>query len=120
MADETRLQIIWLLLQAEELCVCDIMAVLGISQSKASRHLRYLYNVGWVQDRREGLWMYYRLAPQGRWEGLLLPALRTLLAELPEAQKLRQRLADWLKAKKKAEAAEGSEAGCSACAFNSL
>ena len=62
LADETRLQILWLLMGQEELCVCDIMMVLGITQSKASRHLRYLYNLGWVTDRREGLWMYYRLA----------------------------------------------------------
>jgi ArsR family transcriptional regulator len=46
----------------EELCVCDIMMVLGITQSKASRHPRYLDHLGWVTDRREGWWMYYRLA----------------------------------------------------------
>jgi len=42
LADETRLKILWLLMAKEELCVCDIMGVLGITQSKASRHLRYL------------------------------------------------------------------------------
>ena len=36
LADETRLQIFWLLMAKEELCVCDIMGVLGITQSKAS------------------------------------------------------------------------------------
>jgi ArsR family transcriptional regulator, arsenate/arsenite/antimonite-responsive transcriptional repressor len=46
----------------EELCVCDIMGALGITQSKASRHLRYLFNAGLVTDRREGLWMYYRIS----------------------------------------------------------
>ena len=62
LADETRLKILWLLMGQEELCVCDIMRVLGITQSKASRHLRYLYHLGWVTDRREGLWMNYRLS----------------------------------------------------------
>ena len=62
LADETRLKILWLLSGTEELCVCDIMEVLGITQSKASRHLRYLYHLGWVTDRRDGLWMNYRLA----------------------------------------------------------
>ena len=62
LADETRLRIIWLLMAKEELCVCDIMGVLGITQSKASRHLRYLYHLGWVTDRREGVWMNYRLS----------------------------------------------------------
>ena len=60
LADETRLQILWLLSGAEEFCVCDVIALLGITQSKASRHLRYLYHLGWVMDRREGLWMNYR------------------------------------------------------------
>ena len=57
LADETRLRMLWLLMGREELCVCDIMGVLGITQSKASRHLRYLYHLGWVTDRREGVWM---------------------------------------------------------------
>ena len=57
LADETRLQILWLLVGAEELCVCDIMRALGITQSKASRHLRYLFNVGLVSDRRWGQWI---------------------------------------------------------------
>ncbi len=100
LADETRLKIVWLLMLADELCVCDIMAVLGITQSKASRHLRYLFNGGWVHDRREGLWMYYRLAAPDWREGGLLPALRSLLAELPEAQELRHRLQEWLQSKK--------------------
>ena len=61
LADETRLKILWLLVGQEELCVCDFMRTLNITQSKASRHLRYLYHLGWVMDRREGLWMNYRL-----------------------------------------------------------
>ena len=66
LADETRLKILWLLKGQEELCVCDIMRVLGITQSKASRHLRYLYHLGLVSDRREGLWMYYSLSARSR------------------------------------------------------
>ena len=57
LADETRLQILWLLMVKEELCVCDIMGVLSITQSKAPRHLRYLYDLGLVADRRDGLWI---------------------------------------------------------------
>lgn len=117
LADETRLQIIWLLLLAEELCVCDIMEVLGITQSKASRHLRYLFNTGWVQDRREGLWMYYRLAMGDRRAEVLLPALKSLLAGLPEAQELHHRLQNWLQSKK--SLAAGLKAA-EFCAGNSL
>jgi ArsR family transcriptional regulator len=38
LADEARLKIIWLLFHHDELWVCDVVAALGITQSKASRH----------------------------------------------------------------------------------
>ena len=62
LADETRLRILNLLF-VRELCVCDVMAVLDISQSKASRHLIALKRVGLASDRREAQWMYYSLVP---------------------------------------------------------
>jgi ArsR family transcriptional regulator len=62
LADETRLKILWLMSGTEELCVCVVIDVLKITQSKGSRHLRYPYHLGWVTDRRDGLWMNYRLA----------------------------------------------------------
>jgi ArsR family transcriptional regulator len=100
LSDETRLKILWLLLGTEELCVCDIIDVLGITQSKASRHLRYLYHLGWVTDRRDGLWMSYRLAvtPNSPREKLL-KLLEEILAPQPEALALRGQLAHILEAK---------------------
>jgi ArsR family transcriptional regulator, arsenate/arsenite/antimonite-responsive transcriptional repressor len=101
LADETRLKILWLLKGQEELCVCDIMRVLGITQSKASRHLRYLYHLGLVSDRREGLWMYYSLgAAPGSQGDKVLRVLDEMLAPLSEAQALRERLNQWLEEKK--------------------
>jgi ArsR family transcriptional regulator len=100
LADETRLKILWLLMGQEELCVCDIMGVLGIAQSKASRHLRYLFNSGLVTDRREGLWMYYRISVAfGSREGKQLQVLRETLAAQPAAQLLREHLQQWLREK---------------------
>ena len=100
LADETRLKILWLLMGEEELCVCDIMGVLGITQSKASRHLRYLFNAGLVTDRREGLWMYYRISVAfGSREGTLLQVLREVLATQPAAQALSSQLQQWLQEK---------------------
>src|SRR5438045_7237423 len=61
LADETRLRILGLLLTGE-ICVCDIYETLRISQPKASRHLAYLRRSGLVSTRRQGLWVYYRLA----------------------------------------------------------
>jgi ArsR family transcriptional regulator len=61
LADQTRLRILGLLLTGE-VCVCHIHESLGIPQSKASRHLAYLRRTGLVETRREGVWIYYRMA----------------------------------------------------------
>jgi ArsR family transcriptional regulator len=61
LGDETRLRIMALLVSSQELCVCDIMAALDLPQSTVSRHLSYLRNAGLVDDRRQGIWMYYRI-----------------------------------------------------------
>ena len=99
LADETRLAILVLIVDHGELCVCDIVQTLEISQSKASRHLRYLYNSGFLFDRREGVWVYYRIRDD-------LPAPhRRLLALVPElvprnpAERLGERLSRWLREK---------------------
>jgi ArsR family transcriptional regulator len=105
LSDETRLQIVTLLLDNDELCVCDLVGTLGQTQSKISRHLRYLYNAGLVEDRREGLWMHYRLSTR------LKPEQQAIIAALAEAvgdeQKadLRQALDRWLDVKAGAAAA---------------
>jgi ArsR family transcriptional regulator len=61
LGDATRLRILGLL-AAGEVCVCHIHESLRISQPKASRHLAYLRRSGLVRTRKEGLWVYYRLA----------------------------------------------------------
>src|SRR3979409_2326303 len=71
LADATRLRIFGLLL-AGEVCVCDIHESLRIPQSKASRHLAYLRRAGLVDTRRQGLWIYSRLA------GMEEPVLRSV------------------------------------------
>lgn len=61
LADETRLMMLVLLLQERELCVCDFVGTLKISQSKASRHLQKLKHAGFLSDRPEGLWVHYQI-----------------------------------------------------------
>jgi ArsR family transcriptional regulator, arsenate/arsenite/antimonite-responsive transcriptional repressor len=100
LADEARLKMLWLLFNHRELCVCDFIEALAITQSKASRHLRILYRAGLVTDRREGLWVYYALRPLQ--DGIakdLLNILRTHLAGRAEAAQLRKGLAAWLRRK---------------------
>ena len=60
LSDETRLRMINLLYE-KELCVCDIMESLKITQTKASRHLSYLKNAGLVTDRKHAQWVYYSI-----------------------------------------------------------
>ncbi|NOY61740.1 MAG: helix-turn-helix transcriptional regulator [Gammaproteobacteria bacterium] len=61
LSEPVRLRIVYLLLKAGELCVCDLVATLELSQSVVSRHLAYLRNNGLVSTRREGVWVYYKV-----------------------------------------------------------
>ncbi len=81
LADETRLRILALLLEGE-LCVCELMAALELPQSTVSRHLSYLKNSGWLEDRRDGVWMYYRLnGDKGSLVEELISVLKGTLSE---------------------------------------
>ena len=61
MSHDLRLRTLMLLEQHGELCVCELTHVFDVSQPKISRHLALLRDLGIVSDRREGLWIYYRL-----------------------------------------------------------
>ena len=114
LADETRLQIMTLLLDGEELCVCDFVGALGLSQSKASRHLRYLYHAGLVKDRREGLWMHYRVSPAlSPEQAIVVTALSEAVGEA-RRQELRRSLELWLAGRKSSEATgeRGTKSWC--------
>lgn len=63
LADPTRLRILMLLLQKEELCVCHLTDILEMVQPKVSRHLAVLRENKLLLDRRSGLWVHYRLHP---------------------------------------------------------
>ena len=59
--DSTRVRILYVLFEAE-MCVCDIAALLGMTQSAISHQLRALKNVRLVKSRREGKTVFYSLA----------------------------------------------------------
>lgn len=61
LADETRLKILWAL-GKREMCVCDLAAMLGLTESAVSHQLRLLRNLQLVTNRRAGVVLYYRLA----------------------------------------------------------
>lgn len=60
LGDETRLRIIKLL-SIREMCVCEIMVALGMTQPTTSHHLNILENAGLVTSRKEGRWVFYGL-----------------------------------------------------------
>ena len=100
LADEARLQMLWLLFNNRELCVCDFMEVLEITQSKASRHLAALRNAGLATDRKEGLWSYYALRPvEDELAEAHLKLLKASLSKRADAKQLLLKLNAWLKAK---------------------
>lgn len=100
LADEARLDMLWLLFNHRELCVCDLVAALEITQSKASRHLGTLRYAGLVTDRREGLWTHYTVCePEDPLAKAHLALLRTSLATRPRATVLLDKLHTWLAAK---------------------
>jgi DNA-binding transcriptional ArsR family regulator len=69
LSDPTRARIIYAL-SVEELCVCDVAAVAGLSVSAASHQLKRLRDQGVVSYRKDGRLAYYRLADE-RVRGLL-------------------------------------------------
>ena len=60
-ADSTRVKILKML-QQRQLCVCEMRAVLGISQPSVSRHLRLLEDADLVRSEKDGMWNNFRLA----------------------------------------------------------
>jgi ArsR family transcriptional regulator len=65
LSDESRLRVLNLVLE-RECCVCEVMQALEISQSKASRILSTLYDVGFLKLHKEGLWSLYSID----WDGM--------------------------------------------------
>ena len=62
--DSTRVKILYALLEAEELCVCDIAKLLEVSQSAVSHQLRVLKTSKLVKFRKEGKTVFYSLADE--------------------------------------------------------
>lgn len=111
LANESRLQILWLLSNHEELCVCDLVEALGVSQSKVSRHLATLRHTGLVVDRREKAWSYYSISPMEKgFEDAVLRMLKDNLADHPGAVRVSKNLQAWLKRKNRVDACSAAEA----------
>lgn len=93
-SDRTRLRILSMLRGREELCVCDIVETLQLPQPKVSRHLAYLRKARLVLTRKQGLWMYYSLAPaKSQFHQKILDCLGCCFQDVPELARDATRLA---------------------------
>lgn len=82
-ADPTRLRLLNVLV-AGELCVCDLVDLLGVSQPNVSRHLAYLRRAGLVEVTRDWKFAHYRLAPPtSAVHATLLACVRTCFGGVP-------------------------------------
>lgn len=75
LADLNRLKLVSCLKNGE-VCVCDFVDVLGISQPAVSQHLRKLKEAGIVKERRVGTWKHYSLVDE------LTPVVLTVIEQL--------------------------------------
>lgn len=80
--DPGRLRIVHALLH-QEMCVCDLAALLDVSESAVSHQLRLLRTMGLVANRREGTVLYYRV--MDRRLGQLIAVAETLLTREKES-----------------------------------
>jgi ArsR family transcriptional regulator, arsenate/arsenite/antimonite-responsive transcriptional repressor len=91
-ADPVRLRLLNLLADGE-VCVCHLHEALELPQSTVSRHLAYLRARGLVVGRKQGLWVYYRLArPMGKVHRNLIACIGACCKESDALQCDRQRL----------------------------
>jgi len=61
LADKNRLRMVYLLNEKQDLCVCEITDIIGLSQPTISSHLRLLENAGLVESDKDGLWVNYNI-----------------------------------------------------------
>lgn len=94
LADDTRLRLVLLIYNKQELCVCELLSALALSQPKISRHLAILRENTIVMPRREGQWIFYRLHPNlPKWAVDIIDAYAcsqpdTLMTDLKRLQRL--------------------------------
>ncbi len=94
LADANRLRVL-MALTGGELCVCQIVELLGLATSTVSKHMSILRQARLVDSRKDGRWMYYRLPGRGaaRPAREAIAWVRRSLAESPQAVQDRRKLA---------------------------
>ena len=65
LSDSNRVRVLMALHARGELCVCQLIELLALAPSTVSKHLSLLHAAGLLDGRKQGRWMYYRLADAG-------------------------------------------------------
>jgi ArsR family transcriptional regulator, arsenate/arsenite/antimonite-responsive transcriptional repressor len=81
LSDESRVRAL-MALMGGELCVCQIIELLGLAPSTVSKHMAILHQAGLVETRKEGRWIYYHLNedPEVRCVGTVMAMARECLS----------------------------------------
>lgn len=64
LADPARVKILSMLLNADELCACDVSDAIGKAAGTTSHHLKLLRDAGLVSGDKRGTWIYYSVVPE--------------------------------------------------------
>jgi ArsR family transcriptional regulator, arsenate/arsenite/antimonite-responsive transcriptional repressor len=100
LADPTRVRIV-AALRNGELCVCELVDALGISQSSLSSHLQICRQSGVVTTRKESRWIYYSLSTRYG------PLIERIFSELQTVGRDEQLLSDTMRLKKRLRMRQG-------------
>ena len=86
LSDENRVRVL-MMLSDGELCVCQIIEMLGLAPSTVSKHMTVLRQAGLVQSRKQGRWMHYKLTGKNE-PAYTKQALKWVLSNLKNAPKI--------------------------------
>jgi len=96
LSEKTRIRILALLHQAQEVCVSEIVDALQEDQYKISKNLKILQEAGLVVSNKKGRWIYYQLnESQVQFKKMLLEAVKNISSEIlkEDLHRLQQRIA---------------------------
>ena len=93
LSDETRLRTLALMVSEKEVCVCELVESMELSQPKISRHLSALRDAGLVEGRRDAQWIFYRINPSlAGWQNRAIEAALESVAHEPVLKQDKTRL----------------------------
>ena len=92
LSDRNRLRVVAALMQAEELCPCQLVELLQVTGATASRHMGMLIAAGLVTSRKKGRWVFYRLQRKDPDFSAILTWVQGILEKDPGMQRDAKRL----------------------------